>query len=207
MLTDRRAVLTGISAASLLPHGLFTAVTEAAASPPPNKEMPMNDILSTVDKPHLEFVFSVTLQFTRVQTILPHPDGGMRSAVYVDGGTVEGPMLNGRAVPNSGGDYAYFRPDDTAVFDARYMLETHNGTPILVTNRGYLWGRKPDVMARIRKWAFEDGPPVPHEEYYLRSHPTFEVAKGEYDWLTRHVIIGVGERLKDGNRLHYYRLT
>lgn len=208
-MTDRRTLLAGMSASAFIPFASLTPSVEkaAAAERAAQEGTSMTETFSTIDNPHLEFVFSVRLQFTRVQTIAPHPDGGMRSAVYVDGGTVEGPMLNGRAVPNSGGDYSYFRPDDTAVFDARYMLEADDGTPILVTNRGYLWGRTPDVMGRLRKWAFESGPSVPHAEYYLRSHPTFEVAKGKYDWLTRHVIIGVGERLTDGNRLHYYRLT
>ena len=32
--------------------------------------------------------------------------------MLVKGGTFEGPQLKGRAIPGSGGDYAYFRPDD-----------------------------------------------------------------------------------------------
>jgi hypothetical protein len=82
------------------------------------------------------------------------PSGGMRSAVYVDEGTFEGPRLKGRAVPNSGGDYALFRPDDTACFDARYMLEEEDGTLIYMQNKGFLWGREPGVMDRLRQWAF-----------------------------------------------------
>jgi len=62
-------------------------------------------------------------------------------------------------------------------------------------------------MTRLRKWAFEGGSPVPHREYYLRASPTFEVSRGKHDWLTRHVFIGVGERLPDGNRVRYYALT
>ena len=38
----------------------------------------------------------------------------MRTAVLVQGGTFEGPLLRGRAVPGSGGDYAYWRGDDVA---------------------------------------------------------------------------------------------
>ena len=102
---------------------------------------------------------------------------------------------------------AYFRPDDTAVFDARYMLEEDDGTLILVNNRGFLWGRTPDVMGRLRKWAFEGGAPVPHAEYYLRANPSFEVSTGKHDWLTRQVFVGVGERKPDGNLVRYYALT
>jgi hypothetical protein len=167
----------------------------------------VNEIFSTLDNPHLEFAFELTLKFTRVQTIPDVPTGGVRSAVYVDEGVFSGPRLRGRAVPNSGGDYAFFRPDDTAVFDARYMLEEDDGTLILIQNRGFLWGRHPDTMAKLRAWAFQGGDPVPHAEYYLRAQPTFETSKGKHDWLTRHVFIGVGERRPDGNHVRYYALT
>jgi hypothetical protein len=110
-------------------------------------------------------------------------------------------------VPGSGGDYAYFRPDDVAVFDARYLLEEDDGTIILLNNKGFLWGRKPDTMARLRDWAFNNGQPVPHDEYYLRGNPTFECPIGKHDWLTKHVFIGVGERRSDGNLLRYYALV
>ena len=167
----------------------------------------MEDPFSTMDNPRLEFAMAVTLRFTRVQMIPDTPNGGMRSAVYVDDGEFEGPQLRGRAVPNSGGDYAYFRPDDTAVFDARYMLEEEDGTLILLRNRGFLWGRQPDTMQRLRDWAFGGGPPVPHADYYLRAQPTFETPVGRHDWLTRHVFVGVGERRPDGNHVRYFALT
>lgn len=167
----------------------------------------MSDMFSTLDNPRLEFAMEVRLQFPRVQTIVNTPMGGNRSAVYVDGGTFEGPRIKGTAVPGSGGDYAYFRPDDVAVFDARYMLEEEDGTLILLNNRGFLWGRKPDTMQKLRDWAFADGAPVEQQDYYLRGNPSFECPVGKHDWLTKHVFIGVGERRSDGNVLRYYALT
>ena len=131
---------------------------------------------------------------------------GYRVVEGFDSGVIEGPRLRGRAVPNSGGDYALFRPDGVLAIDARYMLEADDGTLILMRNRGYLWGRRPDVMPRIREWIFNNGPPVEHDEYYLRANPTFEVQAGPYDWLMRHVIVGVGERKGDGNLIRYYAL-
>ena len=168
---------------------------------------PFTAPFSTLDNPRLEFVMEVRLTFPEVYTLANVPSGGMRSAVLVSGGTFEGPLLKGRAVPGSGGDYAYFRPDDVAVFDARYLLEEDDGTLILLTNRGYLWGRKPDTMQRLRDWAFANGEPVGHEEYYLRGNPSFEVPTGKHDWLTKHVFVGVGERRADGNLLRYYALV
>jgi hypothetical protein len=162
---------------------------------------------STLENPRLEFVMEVRLQFPRGQMIVNTPSGGSRSAVYVDSGTFSGPHLSGKAVPHSGGDYAYFRPDDVAVFDARYMLEENDGTLILLTNKGFLWGRTPDTMQRLRDWAFQDGVPVEPGEYYLRGQPSFETPIGKHDWLTKQVFIGVGERRNDGNLMRYYALT
>ena len=67
----------------------------------------------------------------------PLPQGSIRGFVSAAGGTVEGPRLNGRVVPNSGGDWALYRDDHTVGFDARYMLEADDGTPIYMMNRGY----------------------------------------------------------------------
>lgn len=159
---------------------------------------------STFDNPKLEFVFEIDLNFTRTHNIENMPTGAGRGAVYLDSGTVSGPHLNGIALPDSGGDWALFRPDDVLSFDARYMLQADDGTLILLRNNGYLWGRSPEVMARIRAWIFENGPVVPESDYYLRASPTFEVERGKHDWLMRHVIIGIGRRKESGNILRYY---
>ncbi|HTV49806.1 MAG TPA: DUF3237 domain-containing protein [Steroidobacteraceae bacterium] len=159
---------------------------------------------STPTEVRLEFVFQVRLHFTRVQNIENMPSGAGRGAVYIDRGTIEGPRLSGTVVPGSGGDWALFRPDGVLATDARYMLQADDGALILMHNRGYLWGRAPDVMPRIRAWIFSGGPAVAHHEYYLRAFPTFEVATGPHDWLTRHVVIGIGERQADGNLIRYH---
>ena len=159
---------------------------------------------STPTQVKLEFVFQIRLHFSRVHQIEHLPSGAGRGAVYIDGGRIEGPRLNGTVLPGSGGDWALFRPDGVLATDARYMLQAHDGTLILLHNRGYLWGRRADVMPRIRAWIFEGGPPVPHAEYYLRAFPTFEVESGPHDWLMRHVFVGIGDRFADGNIFRYF---
>lgn len=158
----------------------------------------------TGDTPKLEFAFELRLRFTRVQNIAAMPSGAGRGAVYVDSGEFHGPRLRGKAVPSSGGDYALFRPDGVLAFDARYMLQEDDGTLILLNNKGYLWGRNPDTMQRLRDMAFAGGPTVEPTEYYLRAAPTFEVETGRHDWLMRHVFVGIGERKADGNLVRYY---
>jgi hypothetical protein len=169
-----------------------------------------NDPESVTEKyaplPRLEFAFEVRLRFTRVQNIASMPTGAGRGAVYVDSGEFSGPHIRGKAVPNSGGDYALFRPDGVLQFDARYMLQEEDGTLILMQNRGYLWGRRPETMQKLRDMAFAGGPPVDPSEYYLRAAPSFEVEKGRHDWLMRHVFVGMGERKSDGNLVRYYKV-
>lgn len=201
LITD--ATLLGASALALA--GASTAGLAQEAAPPFHLDSPF-DGHSSFDNPKLEFVFEIDLNFTRTHNINNMPTGAGRGAVYLDSGTVRGPHLNGIAVPDSGGDWALFRPDDVLSFDARYMLQADDGTLILLRNNGYLWGRHPDTMAKIRAWIFENGPEVPESDYYLRANPTFEVERGKYDWLMRHVFIGIGRRKEAGNVLRYYAL-
>jgi hypothetical protein len=165
-------------------------------------------MMTTIFEPGPEFdlAFICTLRFTRVQTIADNAAGITRSAAYVDEGRFEGPLLRGRAVPASGGDYATWRPDDTASLDARYMLEAEDGTLIYLQSRGYIWGRSPGVMDRLRRFAFQNGPAVPVEDYYFRTITTFETPRGKHDWLARHVFVGLGERRADGNTIRYFKL-
>ena len=162
--------------------------------------------VSGFENPNLEFVFEVELAFTRVHSIPNMPTGAGRGAVYVDSGVVRGPRLNGTVIPNSGGDWALFRPDTVLATDARYMLQAEDGTLILLRNQGFLWGRQADTMDKIRDWIFNNGPEVPEADYYLRAHPTFEVEQGPHDWLMRHVIVGIGRRKAQGNCIRYYAL-
>lgn len=157
-------------------------------------------------EPRFEFLFEIKLEWRLLQNLGQMPTGAGRGATYVDTGIVRGPHLNGRIVPQSGADWALFRPDQVLGLDARYMLEADDGTLILMHNRGYLGGRTPDVLQRIQAWMFQDGPPVPFEEYYFRTAPIFEVGEGPYDWLTRTIVIGIGERQKEGNTIRYFAL-
>jgi Protein of unknown function (DUF3237) len=194
--------LTDGKISGIVPPSLIISPVEITMTEP----MPFGEAYSTLREPKLEFAFEVRLRFTRVQNISAMPTGAGRGAVYVDGGEFEGPLLRGKAVPNSGGDYSLFRPDGVLAFDARYMLEENDGTLIMLYNRGYLWGRKPDTMQRLRDMAFAQGPAVDAAEYYLRAVPTFEVEVGKHDWLMRYAFIGIGERHRDGNRIRYYAL-
>jgi hypothetical protein len=148
--------------------------------------------------PRLEFVFRIKMLLGIRQKFGPLPQGSIRGFVSAAGGTVEGPRLNGRVVPNSGADWALYRDDHTVGFDARYMLEADDGTPIYMMNRGYRHA-PPDVAARQE--ALE---PVDPSEYYMRIAPSFETPIGKHDWLTRTIIVGSAERRSDHSIFDYY---
>jgi len=161
---------------------------------------------SAPDLPKLEFCFEIQLKFARHDSIAAMPSGAGRGFVYLESGEIRGPRLNGAVMPFSGGDWALFRPDDVLATDARYMLRADDGTNILMHNRGYLWGRRPDTLKRMQDWMFRGGPEVPFDEFYLRAAPSFETEKGPHDWLMRHIFIGIGQRQFDGNLIRYYAL-
>lgn len=153
-----------------------------------------------IDPPKLglEFAFRIRMQLGVRQKIGRIPQGGIRGFVAAAGGEIEGPMLQGRVIPMSGGDWALYRDDDTVQFNAHYMLESHDGVQIYMQNRGYRHA-PPEVAAKQER--LEE---VRFDEYYMRITPTFETPVGKYDWMTRHLIVGCGERHADHSYFHYY---
>jgi Protein of unknown function (DUF3237) len=148
----------------------------------------------------LEFAFRIRLTLGIRQKIGEIPSGGIRGFVSAAGGIIEGPMLQGRVVPNSGGDWALYRPDNTVMFHAHYMLEATDGTQIYMRNNGYR--HAPPEVASKQEALIEVG----FDEYYMRLSPTFDTPIGSHDWLTRHVIVGCGERHAEYSVFHYYLL-
>jgi len=157
--------------------------------------------------PVLDLAFEVRLKFSPLPKMEDTPGGGRKGIVVVEAGTFRGPLLNGTVVPSSGGDFATFRSDGVVMLDARYMLLEEDGTAIFLYNRGFVWGRSPDVMPRFsRVAAGHPDASVEPSEYYFRTMTSFDAPKGKHDWLTRHAFIGAGARLKDGNLVRYYKI-
>jgi len=149
--------------------------------------------------PKMAYAFTISIELTKATFIRPSHIGQVRAAVYVAGGTVEG-RINGKVVPMSGGDFPLVRADGVIDFDAKYLLELDDGTPIMLHNRGYRWGSD-DAMGRMAR-----NEPVGNDEYYMRVSPRFDVPTGEHDWLDRHVFVGVAEKMPGSNRIHYFQV-
>jgi hypothetical protein len=138
---------------------------------------------SEVPSINLEYAFSMRIENSgRIQF-----EGQMRSRVFEQtaGGEIWGPKLQGRVVPQSGGDYA-----SNDLMDAHMMLQASDGTWVYMNLLGYEYT------------ATEDG------ASYFRVSPYFDAPTGPYEWLAKTVFIGTGERHHNPGHVivHFYEL-
>lgn len=151
--------------------------------------------------PKLEYVFQIRVNFASRIHVGPLPSGVRRGFTPTSGGEISGPRLQGRVVPNSGGDYASWWPNGVVEFNAQYMLEASDGTLIVLKNRGFRHAA-PDVLKKME--ALE---PVDPSDYYMRIAPVFEAPVGPHDWLGRHVFVGAADRRADHSVFRYFLVT
>lgn len=134
----------------------------------------------------LEFVFEMRVEFGADRCMLgPLPGGGNQGYTPCTSGSIYGPRLSGKVVPQSGADFATVRPDGVIVINSHYIIEADDGTKIYLNNRGYLVPDKSGHPTLI------DGTAQPA---YFRFTPTFVVPEGKHDWMGRTLIIGGGHR-------------
>lgn len=157
--------------------------------------------------PQTEFALEVRLRFRPLPKVVDMPSGGDRGMVMLDGGEFDGPLLSGKAIPSSGGDFCLFRPDGVLAADARYLLQEQDGSVFMLNTRGYIWGRSQAVMEKFERIAHgKSDEVVLPEEVYFRTMTTFEAPLGKHDWLAKHAFIGVGRRTAEGNAIRYYKV-
>ncbi|MBO9669918.1 MAG: DUF3237 family protein [Sphingobium sp.] len=150
-------------------------------------------------QPQLEHVFTISITLSKPFWVRPAARGDMRAAIYATEGVIEGPRLNGRVIPMSGGDFPLTRPNGVIDFDARYLLEADDGAVIYLENRGYRWARSEEAAEKMRK-----NEPVSVDDYYMRVTPRFDAPEGPHAWLSQHVFVGVAEKVPRANRIHYF---
>jgi hypothetical protein len=139
--------------------------------------------------PELRFGFEIAV-YVAAPLDLGVTQNGHRRIVPIGSGTVDGPRLKGRVLAGSA-DWQILRTDGSAELDARYTLETDQGSLIYVVNRGIRHG-PPEVLAKLNR-----GERVDPGAYYFRTSATFETSAPECMWLTRAIVVGVGERYPD----------
>ena len=149
--------------------------------------------------PRFEHAFTISIELSAPHWIKPPARGDTRAAIYAASGEVAGPRLNGRVIPMSGGDFPLSRPNGVIDFDARYLLEADDGAVIYLENRGYRWARSEGAGVRISR-----NEEAGFDEYYMRVTPRFDAPAGPHEWLSKHVFVGVAEKLPGANRIHYF---
>jgi hypothetical protein len=150
-------------------------------------------------QPNLEFAFTIAIELTGFRQVKPTSMGMTRAAVYAGSGTVDGPLLRGKVIPMSGGDFPLVRPDGVIDFDARYLLEAEDGAVIYLQNRGFRWAKSAAAAEKMNR-----NEPVAHDEYYMRVSPKFDVPEGPHAWMGKYVFVGVAEKIPGANRIHYF---
>ncbi len=150
-------------------------------------------------QPELQYAFSMELEFPPGDRLRFQPEHHdfRRGFVAVAGGTIQGPLLNGRVVSGSGGDWPRIWKSGLIEFEAHYMLEANDGTPIYIHNSGIAFA-SPDTLKLI-----EQGQ-QPLEPPYCRITPRFEAPAGAYEWLNRKIFVGTCERRGDRSLFDYY---
>ncbi len=150
-------------------------------------------------QPVFEHAFSISITLSRPYWVKPTVRGETRAAIYAKDGLVEGPLLNGRIVPMSGGDFPLSRESGVIDFDARYLIEADDGAIIYLENRGYRWAKTDDIAERMRR-----NEAVDPSDYYMRVTPKFDAPAGPHEWMSKHVFVGVAEKLPGANQIHYF---
>jgi hypothetical protein len=148
--------------------------------------------------PELQFAFEIEVQVAKPLD-LGQTQSGHRRVIPIAGGSVRGPRLQGLVLP-VGADWQIVRPEGTADLDARYTIQTDDGALIYVVNRGVRHGPA-DVLARLNQ-----GEHVDPASYYFRSAAMFETSAPQHAWLTRAVVVGVGERYPDRVVIRFWEL-
>jgi hypothetical protein len=148
--------------------------------------------------PELRFAFEIAVE-VHAPLDLGHTQAGHRRIIRIEGGRVTGPKLQGRILPG-GADWQILRQDGTADLDARYTIQSDDGALIYVVNRGVRHGPA-EVLDRLNR-----GERVDPASYYFRSAASFETSAPQHAWLTRAVVVGVGERYPDKVAVRFWEL-
>ncbi len=149
--------------------------------------------------PRLEHAFTISIELSAPYWVTPSVRGETRAAIYAKSGTVEGPRLTGKVIPMSGGDFPLSRESGVIDFDARYLIEASDGAIIYLENRGYRWARDEGISEKLR-----NNQAVSFDDYYMRVTPKFDAPAGPHEWMSKHVFVGVAEKIPGANRIHYF---
>ena len=132
----------------------------------------------------MEHLCSVTVALKNPPEIIGPTPEGLRLNVYISGGEVTGPRLQGQVLP-VGADWLTVRSDGDGVLDIRATIETSDGALIYLAYKGMADAGEDGYQRFI-----EGNPPA---RVSLRGAPTFLTSHPNYLWLNRLQCINIGE--------------
>ena len=117
------------------------------------------------------------------EVIGPTPEG-LRVNVYITGGEVTGPRLNGKILP-VGADWLIIRPDGMGILNVRLTIETNDGALIYLR-----YGGVADLGEDGHQRFLDGNPPT---RFPLHTVPTAITSHSDYLWLNRVQLLNIGE--------------
>ena len=131
----------------------------------------------------MEHLFSYTATLQPPEVIGPTPQG-LRMNIYITGGEVSGPRLQGKLRP-VGADWLIVRPDGVCFLDVRGTIESNDGALIYVEYNAFADPGE-DGFQR-----FAEGNPPP--KLKIAGAPRASTSHPDYLWLNRMQCVHVGE--------------
>jgi hypothetical protein len=156
----------------------------------------------TLNAPNLSHVADLKVTVSRpveAGQVVGLNSRGLRRIIPITGGTVEGPLLNGKVLPG-GADFQIVVSETSADLDARYMLELDSGEHVFVQNHALRRGTADNIAKLVR------GEFVEPAEIYFRCIPTFEVSSPALQWMTESLFLGTGARFPDHVLISIYKI-
>jgi len=141
------------------------------------------------------FTYDAMLDSPGAEVIVTN--NGIRNIVYVTGGKVWGPKVNGTVRP-VGGDWCFIRPDGILVLGVRITFETDDGALIYVQYSGTL------DMGEDGYQNIIEGKPT--KESAIFTQPILETDHPDYLWLNRITCFGIGRIIEGGVQYDVYGL-
>lgn len=161
-----------------------------------------SDIQPTkIREPRFEFALQSRVLVNPELQVLGDVGGmGVRKMLQIFGGDFEGPKVRGKILPG-GGDWPLLRPDGVGITNARYTFQTDDGIYINIHNSGFRHAPEETLRVLDEKTSVADP-----DSYYLRTYTQFEAPAGKYDWMSRHVFVGIGERHPEVLFVRYFMI-
>lgn len=139
-------------------------------------QRPTLDTLPVAQTPKLELVLEGIVDLGKWIEVGKSAKG-LHGIAPITGGEFHGRNGFKATVVPGGADWQLERSDGVWELFALYSITTEDGVNIVIDNKGVAVNKSAD-------------PQLPVDQWYIATNPTFNVAKGKYDWLSQSQFAG-----------------